>query len=149
MQRDRPREDVAQRALVGRRARRRSLRAARSSPPSTEARSSTPAAVSVSAFTRRSPSALRRSTIPRASSRSTSPVTFEASQKSRSASALIGIGSFGVEHAQGVGLREAEAELGQCRAGLHALGHADLEEEPLCLVRGGRSLGNFHRHCFP
>ena len=43
-----------------------------------------------------------------------------------------------VEHAQRVCLREAEAELGQRRAGLHALGHSDLEEELLRLVGGRR-----------
>ena len=38
-----------------------------------------------------------------------------------------------------VGLREAEPELGQCRARLRALHHPDLEEELLRLV-GGRQL---------
>ena len=52
----------------------------------------------------------------------------------------------GVEHAQRVGLGEAEAELGERRAGLRALGHADLEEEPLRLVSGGGPVGQFRRH---
>ena len=61
----------------------------------TRARSSTPAGVSASVFTRRSAPTLRRSTRPRASSRSAMPVTFDASQNRRSASALIGDGGSG------------------------------------------------------
>ena len=128
------------------RARRRSRRAARSSPPAPASRSSTPAAVSVSAFTRRSPSALRRSTRPRASRRSTSPVTFEASQKSRSASALIGIGCSGSSMRKAwacakpspssAELRRRPSRAGPCRSRRRA-----------AAPRARRSLGHLRRHC--
>src|SRR2546430_6310068 len=73
-----------------------------------------PLGVIVSALTRRSPAKLSRRTRPRVSRRSAIPVTFEASQKRRSARALIGIGS------SGLGRRGAGAwlELGAKPAGL-------------------------------
>ena len=115
---------------------------------STVARSSTPAAVSVSAFTRRSPSALRALDQAAALEPVDDPGHVRGVAEEPFGERAHRQRLFGVEHAQGVGLREAEPELGELRAHLRALRHADLEEQPLRLVRGGRSIGDLRRHCF-
>ena len=88
----RPAHDVAQGALVLGRERRPAAGAPRSRRSARRSRTSAPRSVTTSIFTRRSCVALRRSTRPRSSRRSTIPVTFELSQCSASARSLIGTG---------------------------------------------------------
>ena len=76
-----------------------------------------PAAVRSSTFTRRSAADGRRSTSPRASSRSTSPVTFDASQASVSASRPIGTRLTGFDEVQDMTLGRRQVEVRP-----HALG---------------------------
>src|SRR5919204_395655 len=78
---------------------------------STRRRRAMPAGVSTSVFTRRSAGAARRSTKPRASSRSTRPVTLEASQARASASSFMGVCRKGPRAVDGIDLNVSPGEI--------------------------------------